>query len=343
MNSRSSCGHVGERKRNERLKTKSKSKGSGDSEAQAEAQQDATEPQKEHDEQNSTAPSTDSPSVPESSPKVGVALADLDLTNWDWDVDVDVDVDVDSQVSIPSEPLQSSTFLSETSGSYPEFLASANVLSGTFSMPQLFSPPDPAQAVFSLSNSPASFDTFSSSSPSSSSQDHEFPDSYLLPVHELTLLKGMLRIASRLGVDSTQVWNLECPSPFTTGSGTPIDQLPTAWRPTASQMTIPHHPICDLLPWPSARDRILMFLALPDDARPPNARGPMALVNFVYDLEDGSEGVRIYGADPCNPEGWEVGQVLFERWWFLFDRDIITNSNRWREARGAPPLQIKAE
>lgn len=86
-----------------------------------------------------------------------------------------------------------------------------------------------------------------------------------------------------------------------------------------------------------------MFLALPDEARPPVARGPMCLVNFVYDLEDGHEGVRIYGDDPCDPEGWEVGQVLFERWWFLFDRRIVETSNRWRELRGAPPLLKKGE
>ncbi|KAL3955395.1 hypothetical protein ACCO45_010958 [Purpureocillium lilacinum] len=117
--------------------------------------------------------------------------------------------------------------------------------------------------------------------------------------------------------------------------------LPVAWRPTPSQVLVPHHPLLDFLPWPGVRDRIIGIMSLPDDARPPNAMGPLALVNFAYDFEDNAEGVRIYGADPYDPSCWEVGQVLFERWWFIFDRNVIENSNRWRRLRGAPPLALK--
>lgn len=84
-----------------------------------------------------------------------------------------------------------------------------------------------------------------------------------------------------------------------------------------------------------------MILSLPDEQRPPSARGPLAMVNFVYDFEDSAEGVRIYGHDPYDPGSWEIGQALFERWWFIFDRSIVDNSNRWREIRGAPPLLLK--
>ena len=43
----------------------------------------------------------------------------------------------------------------------------------------------------------------------SSSEDTtvSFPDSYLLPVNELTLLRAFLRIATRIGC-STQVWDI---------------------------------------------------------------------------------------------------------------------------------------
>jgi len=37
---------------------------------------------------------------------------------------------------------------------------------------------------------------------------------------------------------------------------------------------------------------------------------------------------------------WEVGQVVFERWWFVFDRHVLAQSNRWREMRGAAKLRI---
>ncbi|KAL7915757.1 hypothetical protein GGI35DRAFT_430595 [Trichoderma velutinum] len=182
--------------------------------------------------------------------------------------------------------------------------------------------------------------TWDSTSPSSSSSDGSFADSYLLPVHELTLLRAVLRIAERIGCQH-QLWNLEAVSPFSQGIAAPSEQLPAAWKPTASQLLVPHHPLLDFLPWPGVRDRVISIFSMPDEMRPPNATGPLALVNFAYDFEDNSEGVRIYGGDPYDPNSWEVGQVLFERWWFIFDRDVIENSNRWRQLRGAPPLALK--
>ena len=176
---------------------------------------------------------------------------------------------------------------------------------------------------------------------SMTSSDGSFPDSYLLPVHELTLLKAMFRIADRIGCKG-QLWSLDAPSPFFTGIATPSHLLPVSLRPTRAQTMIPHHPLLDVLPWPGVRERVIQMFTLPDEMRPSGAAGPLALVNFAYDVEDNSEGVRIYGEDPYDPASWEVGQVLFERWWFLFDRSIIETSNRWRRLRGAPQLRIKS-
>ncbi|PTB70923.1 hypothetical protein BBK36DRAFT_1108462 [Trichoderma citrinoviride] len=178
----------------------------------------------------------------------------------------------------------------------------------------------------------------SSTSPSSS--DGSFADSYLLPVHELTLLRAITRIAERIGCPQ-QIWSLDAVSPFTQGTATPTEQLPPAWKPTTSQLLVPHHPLLDFLPWPQVRDRVISIFSMPEGMRPPHAAGPLALVNFAYDFEDNSEGVRVYGGDPYDASCWEVGQVLFERWWFIFDRDVIENSNRWRRLRGAPPLVLR--
>ncbi|OAA41101.1 hypothetical protein BBO_05637 [Beauveria brongniartii RCEF 3172] len=192
-------------------------------------------------------------------------------------------------------------------------------------------------APTSNAGSPPSFDT----SPKSVNSDGSLSDSYLLPVYELTLLKGLLRIAERLG-SPEDVWSLNSQSPFTKGGGTPAHQLPPTWQPTATQIKMPHHPFLDFLPWPSVRDKVIDIFSLPERSRPPSAAGSTGLANLAYDIEDSSEGVRIYGDDPYDPAYWEVGQVFFQRWWFLFDRDIIATSNRWRRLRGAPPLAIKA-
>ncbi|KAM3442148.1 hypothetical protein MY4824_001160 [Beauveria thailandica] len=172
----------------------------------------------------------------------------------------------------------------------------------------------------SNAGSPPSFDT----SPKSVNSDGSLSDSYLLPVYELTLLKGLLRIAERLG-SPEDVWSLTSQSPFTKGGDHDASSS-----------------IFGLLPWPSVRDKVIDIFSLPERSRPPSAAGPTGLANLAYDIEDSSEGVRIYGDDPYDPAYWEVGQVFFQRWWFLFDRDIIATSNRWRRLRGAPPLAIQA-
>ena len=166
-------------------------------------------------------------------------------------------------------------------------------------------------------------------------------DSYLLPVNELKILTAIHRISQRLNV--TSFWDLDAASPFITGTAAAATSLPAAWRPTPSQLTVSHHPIIDFLPWPGVRERLIEVMSLPDEARPKAASGPLALVNFAYDAEDAAEGMRIWGEDIFDPECWEVGQVLFERWWFLFDRGIVENSNRWRRLRGASTLKPAVE
>ncbi|KAI1336386.1 hypothetical protein F5Y15DRAFT_205493 [Xylariaceae sp. FL0016] len=123
----------------------------------------------------------------------------------------------------------------------------------------------------------------SSGSPSSMGDwdNLSFPDSYHLPVNELTLLKALLRIASRIRCNSS-LWDLTAASPFTNGTHMDLstEELPLTWRPTATQKTTPHHPVIDMIPWPGVRDRILLILAMPEEARPPSAAGPMALVRI---------------------------------------------------------------
>lgn len=194
--------------------------------------------------------------------------------------------------------------------------------------------------------------TWASDSGFESPSTFDFPDSYHFPVHELTLLRAFLRIATRLGCCSAEVWSGTALSPFctsTTGGGgggggtaAAVDRLPETWRPTTTQVLVPHHPLLDFLPWPSARDKLIAVFSLPVEGRPEAARGPLALYNLAYDMEDAAEGVRIWGSDPYDAAGWEVGQVFFERWWFIFDRAVVEQSNRLRELRGAAALRMQS-
>lgn len=168
---------------------------------------------------------------------------------------------------------------------------------------------------------------------------YSFPDEAYLEISELGLLRGCMEIARRMNLQD-RIWSLTATSPFTDPTAV-MDQfahLPMNLRPTVSQMTIPHHPALDILPWPSARDRLIMVLSQPVEYRPPSAASPMALLDFIYDIEDSTEGVRISGSDPYSENNWELGEKVFKSWWWAFDRDIIKKSNELRRTRGAPLL-----
>lgn len=243
-------------------------------------------------------------------------------------------------------------FSSATMGTFDLGMDSWNSLADTIQMPELTLASNAENAASTSGESSdcnASLGFFFGSMGSSTqsldslsniSSDSLCPDSYLLPVHELTLLKACMRISQQIGCDN-QLWRLDAVSPFHAGVATPSDQLPLAWRPTPAQVLIKHHPVLDFLPWASVREKVIGIFSLPDELRPPSATGALAMINFVYDFEDSAEGVRIYGDDPYDPGSWEVGQLFFERWWFLFDREIVENSNRWRKLRGAEPLAIR--
>lgn len=206
------------------------------------------------------------------------------------------------------------------------------------------------------SNTNTDFSSVSFSS-NSSVTDHMSPDSYFFPMTELSLMRAVMRISDRLGCTDA-MWQIDGQSPFLesnkkkgSSSSSPnmdisaintkntIALLPANWRPTRAQRFVPHHPALDILPWPSVREKLIGLFSLPLDERPPIAADPLALVHLIYDLEDSAEGLRIWGSDPYDPTCWEVGQLVFERWWFVFDRDIIEQSNRWRELRGASRLR----
>lgn len=167
----------------------------------------------------------------------------------------------------------------------------------------------------------------------------DFPDEANLRVMELDLLRAAMAIAKRMQVDDI-IYSITASSPFVDPSfgGLGFDHLPTNLRPTKIQLLIPHHPILDILPWPTVRNKMIVIFSQPPDSRPVQAASPTSLLEFVYDIEDGSEGVRIWGNDPYSDKNWEVGEKVFSNWWWAFDSQIIKHSNFLRRQRGAPTL-----
>ncbi|PLN86687.1 hypothetical protein BDW42DRAFT_158300 [Aspergillus taichungensis] len=202
-----------------------------------------------------------------------------------------------------------------------------------------------------------------------------FPDDHTIHIPTLTLLNAAMSVARRLGL-SEIIWDLTSVSPFCKELGTPSSglstpslvthistavsttpsdtsddagseqkvhpsTLPPHLQPTPTQRLIRHHPMLDLLPWPNVRDKLIQVFNLPVSQRPKTAQDPMGILRLVYDMEDaGGEGINVHGQDPFQASGWEIGQLVFERWWWAFETDIVQTSNQARKKRGAKTLSL---
>lgn len=57
-------------------------------------------------------------------------------------------------------------------------------------------------------------------------------------------------------------------------------------------------------------------------------------------MEDPAEGMRVGGDDPFEAGEWEVGQAVFEKWWWAFDGKVVERSNMLRRQRGEKGLVL---
>ena len=170
-------------------------------------------------------------------------------------------------------------------------------------------------------------------------QNATFADDLNITVPELDLLRAAYQIAGRLQSSHLLFAGLHAKSIFQSSDCSAwVQTLPKNLQPTAAQLTTPHHPIIDVLPWPAVRTRLIRMYSLSSDLWPrhPSDGTECSLVRMVYDMEDG--GVRVMGFDPSDDCAWEVEQRFFEVWWWALDHSVINNSNLKRLSRGQPKL-----
>jgi len=254
--------------------------------------------------------------------------------------DVSLAVASDTHEWAPS--LESTDFIIDPNNTYPDhyqaacfdsMLLNMSNMNPAFSLPSLTSSPSPVSSSDSWRQSNGlphpDFPIFD--------EVFDFPDETHLPMLELNLLRGAMSVAQRLNVDSV-IWSLDANSPFHNSSPELYVHLPPNLQPTPLQLAKAHHPVLDILPWPSVRERLIMVFAQPMALRPPAAKSPTALVDLVYDLEDSAEGIRIWGDDPYLDHNWEVGKKFFSNWWWALDSQVVNRSNQLRKERGATLL-----
>jgi hypothetical protein len=161
----------------------------------------------------------------------------------------------------------------------------------------------------------------------------------------VTILQHMHRNGGMI-----DVWDPFSVSPFYqsgAASASPLplaaSSLPDNYHPTALQKAVKHHPVFDLLPWPSVRSKILHILTLPMEVRPQRARAdmPSVTMQLMFDVKDAGGGLRVWGSNPFDEDNWEVGPVFFQQWWWALDSKIVKRSNQIRTQRGEDPLRLK--
>jgi hypothetical protein len=131
-------------------------------------------------------------------------------------------------------------------------------------------------------------------------------------VPHIKLLKATMTIAQVLGCQE-MMWD---PNTRWTFNPPHAVLLPPNLQPTEAQRHIPHHPIFDILPWPSVRTKLISMFGLPPELRHPTARDSEALIHLAEDIEDTSEGFRVHGSDGLSDEAWEIGEAFYKNWWW---------------------------
>ncbi|PQE06505.1 Aryl-alcohol dehydrogenase protein [Rutstroemia sp. NJR-2017a WRK4] len=109
------------------------------------------------------------------------------------------------------------------------------------------------------------------------------------------------------------------------------DVLPSALKPSKTQLETPHFYAIDMIASPSLRERLMN---LSRDVAQSFIRDFGSCIGEAEDVGQ----VIIWGDDPYNEISWEVSQPVLERWGWLLGRDFVDRSNAWRRQRGAPSL-----
>nr|XP_031863033.1 uncharacterized protein CI109_001509 [Kwoniella shandongensis]KAA5530105.1 hypothetical protein CI109_001509 [Kwoniella shandongensis] len=100
--------------------------------------------------------------------------------------------------------------------------------------------------------------------------------------------------------------------------------LPPSLRPTVIQRTVPHEHAIDGIVFPTIRDRMILL------------RGRYDLVEVFHAIL--SE-FTLHGQDVLDHRSYEVSEKFIHNYSILIDEQVIEISDKWRAARGEPPLQ----
>lgn len=205
----------------------------------------------------------------------------------------------------------------------------------------IFSFPDSAnqQLNFPPIGCPGSMSTWSGTHSASTTSYSEptLSNNLELSIPVLKTMRVGLTIIQMLG-SLEQVYDVS--ARWTMGNGD-FSCLPPSFQPTSIQLSVPHHPMLDVIPWSSLRDKLILMYAMPPALRPKIARDDTAsLMQLAHDYEDQVEPFVVNGPDGWSEDEWEIGGAFLRNWWWAIDQEVITKTNAQRIRRGAPRLRL---
>jgi hypothetical protein len=151
----------------------------------------------------------------------------------------------------------------------------------------------------------------------------------LLGLTQLNLARALINNTEILGYQSILMHN-EALSPFCIAgpslAGNELMSLPISLRPTALQLSTPHHPWLDLFPSPQMRDNLIVLEPLVDE---------YGLCEDLCISMEGTAGILVW-KDPWDPAGWEVTRSFMSAWGLAVHNcwDLFQSTNYWRLKRG---------
>lgn len=168
----------------------------------------------------------------------------------------------------------------------------------------------------------------------------------LTTIVHFNVFHGLARNAAMLGLGNE--WIIKgTTSPFSKqGPGLGLGALPACpdnMRPTALQVSVPHHPWIDLFPLPRMRDNLLRAAQV--------RKGTIDEDSLCRDIVDVGAGRGIEHAalvvwgDPWDPGAWEATEMFLRKWGWLLEgcAEVLESTNRWRRQRGLKPFRFEVK
>ncbi|KAL6405227.1 hypothetical protein AUP68_12071 [Ilyonectria robusta] len=173
----------------------------------------------------------------------------------------------------------------------------------------------------------------------------------LLSVMQINIFHALHRNSEALGqstlwlfCDSISPFGKTDPENTSTPSNTILAagmaaQYPRSLTPTMLQLSTPHHPWIDLLPWPKLRDRIIYLCYITEEMDDDDLCLDMAEFDAPRDRE--SVSLIVWG-EPWDSRGWEVTVPFLRKWGWLLEgcTDLLEGTNYWRTRRGERKLKF---